>query len=161
MDCRNANLKSLANSVFSKCYALKHVLLNDGLETIQEKCFYESGLEKITIPRTVKLIEENAFVYCENLNSVTIEGSALEIIESLAFSCTGLTTFVAPASLREIGVCAFSHCKSLKYVDLSACLLDQQDSAHPFLATLVFSDTGLANIKLPRTLRVIGKDALS
>ena len=49
-------LKVIGCKTFTSCKALKHVLLNDGLETIGEECFNESGLEEVTIPGNVRNI---------------------------------------------------------------------------------------------------------
>ena len=49
-------LKVIGCKTFTSCKALKHVLLNDGLETIGEECFFESGLEEVIIPGSVRSI---------------------------------------------------------------------------------------------------------
>lgn len=66
-------------------------------------------------------IEDNAFLSCEALQSITFAGDALETIGSFAFSESGLETFTAPASLTMIGNNAFTHCEALRHVDLGAC----------------------------------------
>lgn len=98
------------------------MFLNEGLEVINVNCFCCSGLENIIIPRSVKLIGDNAFEYCESLKYVCFLGSALETIGECAFSHSALESFVAPSSLLEIKESAFFGCKALKHVDLSACL---------------------------------------
>ena len=57
--------------MFSGCFSLKEIILPEGLEKIGEGCFEGSGLEEITIPKSVKTIEGRvfygAFSGCRNL----------------------------------------------------------------------------------------------
>ena len=57
-------LKAVGDRTFSLCKGLRFVLLNDGLETIDNNCFEKSGLEEVTIPNSVESIGKRAF--CEN-----------------------------------------------------------------------------------------------
>ncbi len=50
-------------------------------ETIEYETFFDSGLKKISIPGTVKSIEEGAFSYCSDLESVTIWNPECEIAD--------------------------------------------------------------------------------
>ena len=51
------------------------------VETIEYETFFDSGLKKISIPGTVKSIEEGAFSYCSDLESVTIWNPECEIAD--------------------------------------------------------------------------------
>ena len=42
---------------FQECENLKHVELPEGLEEIPERCFQDSGVEKMEIPRSVTVIQ--------------------------------------------------------------------------------------------------------
>ena len=44
--------------------------LPEGLEVIEEDCFWHSGLEEITIPKSVKRIEKYTFRECKSLQRV-------------------------------------------------------------------------------------------
>lgn len=57
-------LTRLEKLAFCSCERLRSVLLNDGLESIEEECFCNSGLSQVTVPRSVKLIGKNAFKGC-------------------------------------------------------------------------------------------------
>ena len=50
-------------------------------ETIEYETFFDSGLKKNSIPGTVKSIEEGAFSYCSDLESVTIWNPECEIAD--------------------------------------------------------------------------------
>jgi hypothetical protein len=73
-------------------------------------CF---GLTSVTIPDSVTLIGQRAFLDCTSLTGVDF-GNGVNAIASLAFQgCTNLTTVTIPDSVAEIGDGAFSGCSSL------------------------------------------------
>lgn len=50
------------------------------MECIGEQCFSSSGIEEITLPRSLKEIGENAFKYCDRLKTIWLEeGCTLDI----------------------------------------------------------------------------------
>lgn len=67
-------LRSIGYGAFCLCGALKYALLNDGLETMDEGCFSKSGLERVSIPNTVKCIHDYAFS-CSSLTQVCFLGT--------------------------------------------------------------------------------------
>ena len=79
------------------------------LEKIRELSFYESGIEKIVIPKGVEEIQDRAFEYCRNLRKVVFEeGSVLKKIGNVAFcNCTNLKNVQLPDGLETIGICCF------------------------------------------------------
>ena len=70
-------LKSLGGEAFLGCKVLRRVVLNDGLETIGEKCFYGSGLERLSVPKSVRDIGARAFCGSHLCSLVFEEGSRL------------------------------------------------------------------------------------
>lgn len=54
---------------------LKHVDLPSSLKMIGRCAFYGTGLEDVTIPEGVEVIEEMAFTECNNLKSITLPKS--------------------------------------------------------------------------------------
>lgn len=77
----------------------------------------ESQLRTITVPETVKVIEEEAFWDCENLESFEFP-QGLEKIGWNAFSGCGLKEVILPDSLVTLEEQAFSNCKELEMVVL-------------------------------------------
>ena len=58
VDLRAARgLKELGIIAFFACSRLRHVLLNDGLETIPIRCFHGCCVEEIDIPSSVKCVD--------------------------------------------------------------------------------------------------------
>ena len=84
----------------------------DGLpvEEIGESAFMESEFQTISLPDSLKRIDEYAFEGCRNLCNVNLP-SGLKVIESEAFgSCSKLRSITLPDGLTEIGDGAFIRC---------------------------------------------------
>ena len=79
-----------------------------------------SKLQSIVIPKSVRVIEANAFNYCDYLQTVIYDGksSLLEIKENAFFNCKSLKQITVPASVELIGVNAFSTCPSLESINV-------------------------------------------
>ncbi len=83
---------------FDNCMSLKEVILNRF-----EVCstFGGSNLETITLPETIKIVPENAFRNCKNLNEVEFFGEYLEGIGQFAFSgCESLKNISIPKNAK-------------------------------------------------------------
>ena len=139
-------LKVLGEGAFCSCRKPKRVLFSDGPETIGSKCFRESGLEQLTVPRVAKHIGDGAFSLCRSLRQVRFAGSSLETIGAEAFMSSGLEAFVAPPSLRRIGSLAFAGCGALKELRLNEGVQE--------LGELCLQKTAIDGVELPPQLCV-------
>lgn len=63
-------IHEIPDSCFLGCKQLKKVTMHDNIESIGEYAFYNSGLEKVTIPGSVVKISQHAFDRCENMANV-------------------------------------------------------------------------------------------
>ena len=86
--------------------------LNEGLEVIGDYGFFDSGLEDLKLPSTVRVVGENAFRDCRDLRKVELQ-EGLENIMTNCFSGSRIKEIRIPASVRRIGSEAFSQCDSL------------------------------------------------
>ncbi|MBR5439308.1 MAG: leucine-rich repeat domain-containing protein [Clostridia bacterium] len=87
---------------------IKHVFVEDGVVEIGEGAFLGSDIETISLPSSLRVIQDSAFKFCEKLNRVDIS-EGLEKINSFAFSaCYNLKVIVFPNSLKYIGAYVFS-----------------------------------------------------
>lgn len=86
----------------------------------------------ITIPSTLKVLEEGTFQSCKTLKSVELQ-QGLERIEKDCFASSGLERITLPRSLADISTSAFSDCENLRkiYVEdgCNARLSDVEKSA--------------------------------
>ena len=105
---------------------MKKVELVEGLQTIGEFSFAQSGLLEITIPKSVVTICEGAFSKCKNLKTVT---------------------FADGSQLKEIGKEAFSECVNVKTITLPNMLQTVKNSC--------FASSCLIEIQIPNSVKVV------
>lgn len=132
-------VRSVGKIAFGNCEYLWHVDLRAA-----------SGL---------RALGEATFQHCKSLEQLLLNKS-LEVLGKNCFGGAGLRSFVAPASLREVGTGAFSDSR-LERADFSACLQseEQQRCARNFLGDGAFRNSDLEDVRLPRALRAIGREA--
>ena len=68
-----AKVESIGYRAFGSCSKLKSITLPSTLTTIRGSAFNSTGLTAITIPASVGLIEQEAFVACDALADITFE----------------------------------------------------------------------------------------
>lgn len=84
---------------------------------IGEKCFYNSEIETIIIPKTVEIIKSEAFIGSDVKKILFDDNSQLREIESLAFGYCSLKEIELPSKLEIIGDNAFWQC-DLTYITI-------------------------------------------
>jgi len=67
------NLKSIGWDAFARCTSLKSLRLPDALEEIDQDLFYNSSIEELYIPKSVKDISPSAFSGCSKLKKVEVD----------------------------------------------------------------------------------------
>ncbi len=83
---------------------------------IEGKAFAGSDVTSVTIPSSVKSIDNYAFYNCSALTSVTIPSSVTSIGEGAFYECSKLKNVTVPSSVTKIGTDAFDSCKNLDLV---------------------------------------------
>ena len=85
------------NSAFLNTSSLTKVLLPEGLTTIGEDAFKNSGITSIEIPEGVTSIRDSAFSKCSSLTSVVLPSTITSIGNKLFYNCSNLTSVNVPA----------------------------------------------------------------
>ena len=104
--------------------SLKAVMLNEGLGALGTEedsldqftycgVFQQSGLKRVKLPSTLKVIKNEAFMGCGNLKSVLLPDGLVEI-GLRAFRESGLENITMPSSMKIIRQSAFCKCQGLK-----------------------------------------------
>ena len=126
------------------------------ITSIASDCFWQSSLEKVTIPSSVTYIGTHAFESSPYLTTVTFEsGSQLQSIANYGFNnCPKLSSIILPEGLKTLGESVFADCSKLKSVYLPSTLIS--------MGVNVFNDcAGLTSINIPENVTSIGKDAFA
>ena len=81
-----------------------------------------SKVRTVVIPDSIKIIETQAFNYCDYLESVVFSsGSKLQEIADYAFyNCKTIKSINIPSSVRRIGYMAFSTCPSISSITVDS-----------------------------------------
>lgn len=109
---------------------------------------------KITIPKTVTRIEDEAFRSCDTLEKVKIPDTVTEIGRSVFVDCTNLKEIVIPDSVSYLDSSAFEGCTSLKKVVLPKSLTNIN-------VRMFMECESLTDIILPESITSIGSNAFS
>ena len=97
---------------FSGCTSLRKIIIPEGVKTLNNTFCGCSALNSISLPSTLKDIDNYVFQNCINLKTIYLP-SKLEHIGNAAFYGSGLSSITIPACLSEIGNNVFNDCNNL------------------------------------------------
>lgn len=99
---------------------------NDGdiysVTKIGSYAFSATGVTSISLPCTIKSIDEYAFYECHQLKTVELS-EGLESIGKDAFLGSSIEKIEIPSTVKIIGERAFSGCRNLEIVNMSNCMV--------------------------------------
>ena len=119
-------------------------------------------IESVIIPDGVLSIDYGAFYRCENLKTVVIPESVTYIDDSAFYYCESLESVYIPSSVTCIGECAFAGCSSLNTVVVNENnpVYDSRDNCNAIIETA--TDTlvvGSYATVIPENIKTIGESA--
>lgn len=98
---------------------VEEIELKEGINILQSHAFFNIGhnesLKRINIPKSVKVIGQDAFAWCSGLEQIVLP-EGLKSIGRDAFKRSALKEIIIPNSVESIGDNAFADCASLKSV---------------------------------------------
>lgn len=110
---------SIGSYAFNDCTDLTSITIPDSVRRIENCAFYNcSKLISIMIPDGVTSIGDSAFEDCRGLTSITIPDSVTSIGDRVFYGCTGLTSLTIGNSVTSIGDYAFSYCSELTSINV-------------------------------------------
>lgn len=121
LGCKNTiipdDTKIIGSYAFSGDIA-ESITLPQGLQAIKNCAFFSSSIKNIAIPASVSLIEDEAFVSCYNLATITVdasnetyespEGSNAIIEKSTKTLIAGCKSTIIPSGVKVIGARVFN-----------------------------------------------------
>lgn len=138
----------IGDNMFGNCFPLKTLILPSGTIGVGTGAFSESGLTAMTIPDSVKWIEESAFSECDSLRSITMSDNVTSLGYYAFFGCESLTDVRLSDSIKTLSA-TFCACHSLVSVKLPKLLTK--------INSRVFYDCShLLSVDIPASVNEIG-----
>ena len=127
---------------------IERISLPKKMKRIENNTFAGSSkLKNIKVPEGLQYIGKSAFESCEALSCVILPDS-LQIIDNRAFSRSGLVTLSIPQNTTLIGDHAFDHCQKLRSTDIKGA---------KYIGEAAFAECyNLEKVNLPESLLSIG-----
>lgn len=167
--CKGLTCISVNEDNLNFC-SINGVLYNKNRTTLVRYPSKKTG--NLSIPDTVREIEDYAFEGCSKLNSVQLPNSVIEIGVSSFENCTNLTSVVIPKSVTSIGNKAFagcyfalanfknmSGCTSDNYWGATLCDIEQEDGLIIKDNIALSCRSWATNVTIPNSVTSIGDDA--
>jgi len=142
----------IAGSAFYGCRYLTNITLPDGLRSIGDSAFSNTGLTAITIPNSVTSIGNSVFYQCTELSEVTLPAGLTEIGRSMFYICSSLKSIAIPEGVTTIGGYAFYE-SGIKNIVIP----EGVTTLEPY----AFSGSKVESITLPASLKRIGVSAFA
>lgn len=160
------------------CQAVKHLILGDGVQSIEKGAFMDLPLQTVTLPASVTEIPDAAFQGCSELKQIIGDDHIVTIGVGAFSRCSKLSDFTVD-SLKTVGSLAFEKCAELQFsgswssieefgerVFLGADKIRHItiESEMSYLSDYAFADSALEVIDWPEdssALREIGKDCFA
>ena len=138
-------------ALFYEVGGVDSITIPDTAESIGSNSFaLMSDLKQVTIPKKIKMINEDAFSNCMRLSNVKFHfPGSLAFIGRNAFAKTNLSNMIIPSSVKVIGSGAFYWCSNLKKVIF-------MDGVETVGQMMFVECRELSYVSLPRTLKEIG-----
>ncbi len=130
-------------------------------EMVERGEFRGNALTHLVLPDTIRIVGEDAFRECRNLQAVTLSAKACELGAYAFRDCDALETVIFPEEMRypdgtngEIGIGCFDGCGLLRRLVIP-------EGVAVIHANAFHNCAALEYIRLPRTLRAIRSGAFS
>ena len=129
-----------------------YLTLNEGIEYIGSRAFFNSGIVDLVIPNSVTEMGIRAFYGCDKIKTLTIGSGLTEIPDFAFYGCSSLEEVHLSNGTRIIGKQAFQNCSALTTLDLG-------DTVNTIEKAAFLGCELLVNLELPGSLVTIGDHA--
>lgn len=154
-----ASLSQLGAYSFYSCKNLEQVdLSRTQIQSIPELAFAETSIQRVSLPGTLEVIDEQSFLRTCNLKQLVCPLS-LKKIASEAFRESGIVEITLPNGIGKVEAKAFYNCEALERVHSSG-LLEGDDKGVMEHSVFQYCPK-LSLLELPESLESVGASLLS
>ena len=130
IDGSTYTVTEIGENAFKDCNNLSSVTIPNTVKTIENWAFYRCyGLKTITIPNSVERILYGAFEDCSGLESITIPEGVTYLDNCVFEGCDALTSITIPQSVTSISYGLFRYCDNLTTISLPNTIVEVNVSA--------------------------------
>lgn len=83
-------VETIRSKAFYKCYDMKYITLPSTLKFIEEKAFFNCNLQEIILPEGLETIGKDAFSFNSETKEIIIPASVTQIDEFAFYTCTSM-----------------------------------------------------------------------
>ena len=150
---KSYKVTAIGHNAFRECYFLNSLTLPSGLVSIGNYSFFNTGVEEIAFPNTLKSIGESAFEWCWQITDVALPEN-LESVGPYAFYyMQNLQKVVLPSTIQTIGDGAFLSNQNL--ISVESHITEPFDvSESVFAGSLSWDETNYVNIYSPSSAKL-------
>lgn len=142
----------LSPRAFANNYTVQNLTIEAQIELLPRYCFWQSALQNISLPVSLKKIDSFCFSASQQLKSIDIPGNVVSLGAGCFRQCDSLEEAVIPSTVRDVGDGIFGNCQRLRSVTL-------EEGITKVSAGMFWDCRALENISLPESLREIGEQA--
>lgn len=114
-----SKLVLIDTSAFEECTSMSYITLPEGLATINAAAIRTTNISSITIPSTVKVIQNQCISYNYNLKEIIFaENCQLKSLLNFTFMYSAITTIKLPPFLTSLTGLALKNCDNLKNIEV-------------------------------------------
>ena len=129
------------------------LVIPNGIKTINDNAFaYCNSLESIVIPSSVESIGISAFSWCNGVKSISISSDITSIGNYTFEGCSSLISISIPNSVNTIGSAAFAYCSKLASINIP-------DNVSSISNSTFEGCSNLTSISIPNSVTIIGNSA--
>ena len=99
----------IGDRAFENDTQLNNLVIPQSVVRIGRDAFKNSSLVCVRIPKCVKIIDDNAFCFCNKIEKVIFESGPEHIGEYAFYGCPSLKEVILPENIGSIGTCAFGY----------------------------------------------------
>lgn len=166
LDITTKTAKVTPGGKYSGSVTIPASVTKDGVEyevtAIGEEAFKQCfELHNITLPNSIKTLEQLAFYNCLNLENIDLPTSVTKIGYFAFGACHSLKSMFIPKSVTDLGYAAFSECESL-----TSFSIDSENPVYKFENSMLLTkdnttlvsymgDKSLTKVTIPSTIKTI------